>query len=78
MSPFPIEVCTFLFHLFLSSHLTYHVYGNSQIWCILQGVASQAGGGLVDPPRLPWSVYTYGADKFARESLVGCNPNVMD
>ena len=39
-------------------------------------------GGLVsdepiDPPHIPWTIYAYGLDGFARECVVPCNPNVM-
>ncbi|KAK9991437.1 hypothetical protein SO802_026422 [Lithocarpus litseifolius] len=43
----------------------------------MEGAASLATSGLVDPPHLPWSVYNYGADGFAWERFLGRNPNVM-
>ena len=38
-----------------------------------EGLATNA---IIDPPRLPWSVYAYGPDGFARERHVGRNTNV--
>lgn len=32
---------------------------------------------LTPPPHLPWSVYTYGPDGFARECPLGRNTNVI-
>ena len=40
-------------------------------------MASFAMGGPVNPSHLPWSIFTYGFDGFARELLMGQNPNVM-
>ena len=31
----------------------------------------------IDHPHLPWTVYAYGSDGFAREPTVPRNPNVM-
>ncbi|KAL0004875.1 hypothetical protein SO802_012436 [Lithocarpus litseifolius] len=31
----------------------------------------------IDPPHLPWTVYAYGPDGFAKEGPVPCNTNVM-
>ena len=36
-------------------------------------MAGPVTGGPVDLPHLPYSVYTYGPDGFARERLVGRN-----
>ena len=36
-----------------------------------------AAGAIIDPPRLPWSVYAYGPGGFAWEHPVGRNTNVM-
>ena len=35
-----------------------------------------AAGVIINPPHLPWSVYAYGPDSFARERPVGRNTNV--
>ena len=35
-----------------------------------------AANAIIDPPRLPWSVYTYDPYGFAQGCLVGCNINV--
>ena len=32
---------------------------------------------IINPPCLPWSVYVYGPDGFARERHVGRNTNVI-
>ena len=40
-------------------------------------MAGPVTGGPVDLPHLPYSVYTYGPDGFARERPVGRNPNIM-
>lgn len=32
---------------------------------------------IIDPFSLPWSVYAYGPDDFAREHPIGCNTYVM-
>ena len=34
-------------------------------------------GALIDPPHLPWLVYAYDPDDFAREHPIGRNINVM-
>ena len=34
-------------------------------------------GEPTDPPHIPWIVYTYGLDGFAREHAMTHNPNVM-
>ena len=33
-------------------------------------------GAIIDPPYLPWSVYAYSPDGFARECPIGRNTNV--
>ena len=40
-------------------------------------MASPATGGPIDLRHLPWSVYAYGPDGFARKRLVGHNLNII-
>ena len=39
--------------------------------------ASPAVGAPIDPPHLPWSIYAYDPNGFARKHMVGRNTNVM-
>ena len=41
-----------------------------------QDVVGSTMGGPINPPHLPWLVYTYGPDGFAWERPMRCNPNV--
>ena len=50
---------------------------DTQLWWLCQGVASSTTRDFVDPSHLPWLVYAYGLNGFARERHVGRNPNVM-
>ena len=66
-----------LFFTFLSPTLHFSAHGDKQLWWLCQGAASPATVSFVGPPHLPWLVYAYGPDGFAREHPVGRNLNVM-
>ena len=34
-------------------------------------------GEPIDLPHIPWTVYAYGLNGFARERVLSCNPNVI-
>lgn len=51
---------------------------NSYGWCSYWPSSfSPIDGAPIDPPRLPWSIYTYGPNGSARERAVGRNTKVM-
>lgn len=72
MPSFPIEVCIFSLSSFFSLYLWNSACDDIQMWWSCQVV-----GGPVDPPHLPWSVYTYGPDGFIWECFLGHNLNFM-
>ena len=60
--------------LFNQSSFALLYIGNIQMKHLCQ--AGPAVGALIDPPRLPWSVYAYSPNGFARERPIMRNTNV--
>ena len=60
--------------LFNHSSSTFLCIGNIQTKHLYQ--TGPAASAFIDPPSLPWSVYVYGPDGFAREQPIGRNINV--
>ncbi|KAK9988574.1 hypothetical protein SO802_028813 [Lithocarpus litseifolius] len=50
---------------------------NTLSWGTLRQLEEPIAGELIDPPHLPWTVYAYGPNGFAREHVMPHNPNVM-
>ena len=51
------------------------VHGNVELTCLYQDALAPSVP--IDPPHLPWKIYAYGPNGFAREHPVPHNTNVM-
>ena len=69
-----VYLLSFLFPFYIPCLCCMWWYSNV---LIMLGYGWPILGGPVDPPHLPWLVYTWGTDGFARERPVGRNPNVI-